>query len=118
MAITSTTGRASNLAIAATALLLALLLTWQLSSAASAGRWALTVLLALPGALVLGSLLRHRPRVHAWTILGAIPYVVLGTMELIANPQQRAWAAACAVLAFIQFVVLAWLLRVQRLTQV
>jgi uncharacterized membrane protein len=114
MAINQTTRRASLVAIAATALLLALLLTWQLSGTDFNARWVLTALLALPAAVVLASLLRHRPRARAWTILGAIPYVTLGLTELIANPQQRVWAAACAVLAFIQFVVLAWLLRMQR----
>jgi uncharacterized membrane protein len=114
MATASTTAGTSNLAIATTALLLALLLTWQLSSADSASRWATTALLALPGTLVLGSLLRHRPRARAWTILGAIPYVILGLMELIANPAGRGWATACAALAFVQFAVLASLLQAQR----
>lgn len=109
----SLTARISNLALLITVVLLVLLLTWQLSSASSAWRWATTALLALPGALVLASLLRHRPRARAWTILGAIPYVTLGVVELIANPGQRFWALACAVIAFSQFVVLAWLLRAQ-----
>jgi uncharacterized membrane protein len=106
--------RASRLAIATTALLIALLIGWQLPSATSPPRVLVAALLLLPAALVLFGLLRHRPRTRAWTILGAIPYLSLGVMELIANPGERAWAVGCTALAFAQFVMLAWLLRVQR----
>ena len=109
----SLTSRLSNVALLITLALLIVLCTWQLSSANSAWRWVVTALLALPAALVLASLLQHRPRARAWTILGAIPYATLGIMELVANPGERTWALTCAVLAFSQFFVLAWLLRVQ-----
>lgn len=111
---TASTERVSSVAIGITAALLALLLAWQLASAESGWRWIITALLALPGGFVLASLLRHRPRARAWTILGAIPSVTLGLMELIANPAERGWAMGCTLLGFIQFVVLAWLLRMQR----
>ena len=114
MALSGITRRASNIAIGVTASLPALLLAWQLSSADAGWRWAATALLGLLGAFVLASLLRHRPRARAWTVLGAIPYVTFGLMELIANPGERGWATGCTLLGFIQFVVLAWLLRLQR----
>jgi uncharacterized membrane protein len=105
--------RSSNYAIVTTLLLLGLILTWQLTGLPSIGRWLWAGLLAIPAALVLISLLRHRPCARSWTILGAIPYVVLGVTELIANPGARGWALACAAVAFIQFIALANLLRVQ-----
>jgi uncharacterized membrane protein len=103
--------RLSTLSIVITLLLLALLPVWQLAGRPSAGRWALAVLLCVPAAAVLISLLRHRPHTRTWTILCAIPYVVLGVMELTANPLERGWALGCAMLAFVQFVLLAGLLR-------
>jgi uncharacterized membrane protein len=106
--------RSSNSAIAATLLLLGLIVAWQLASLQSVGRWLWTALLVIPATLVLASLLRYRPRAPRWTILGAIPYVVLGVTELIANPGARGWGMACAALAFIQFVTLASLLRTQQ----
>jgi uncharacterized membrane protein len=109
----SLTARISNLALLITMMLLVVLLMWQLSGPSSAWRWTITALLALPVALVLASLLRHRPCARAWTILGAIPCVTLGIVELIANPGERLWALACAVIGFGHFVVLAWLLRAQ-----
>jgi uncharacterized membrane protein len=114
MVDTARTRRFSTLSIAMTLLLLALLPAWQLTGRASAGRGALAALLCVPAAAVLTTLLRHRPRTHTWTILCAIPYVILGVMELIANPLERGWALSCAMLAFAQFIVLAGLLRVQR----
>ena len=108
------TRRFSTLSIAITLLLLALLLAWQLVHQPSVGRWVLAALLCVPAAAVLTSLLRHRPHTPTWTILCAIPYVILGLMELIANPLERGWALGCASLAFVQFVVLAAALRAQR----
>ena len=98
---------------AITLLLLALVLAWPLANRASFGRWVLTILLCVPATAVLISLLRRRPP-RTWMALCAIPYVIVGLMELIANPLERGWALGCASLAFVQFLVLAAALRSQR----
>jgi uncharacterized membrane protein len=98
----------SNFAIAASLLLLLLMFAWQLVLTGSAGhwRWLWSVLVVLPAAAVLVSLLRNRPTAPAWTLLGTIPYMTFGVMELVANPLERSWATACAAAACVQFVAL------------
>lgn len=100
--------RLSTIAIAITLTLLTVSAAWQLSRA----HWVLAALCVLPAGLALRGLMRYRPGTRAWTTLCAIPYVLLGLVELIANPAARGWAAACVLLAFAQFATLALLLRV------
>jgi len=101
--------RVSTLAIATTLALIAVTARWQLASAG----WILAGLFTVPLWLGLMGLLRYRPGTRAWTTLCAVPYLPFGTMELIANPDARGWAAACVLLAFALFALLALLLRMR-----
>ena len=104
--------RVSTLAIALTITLFLVVATWQLLS----NGWIAAAAGTAPLCAVVTALLRHRPGTRTWTTLCAVPYLCFGTMELIANPAMRGWAAACVTLAFAQFAVLALLLRIQRPT--
>ena len=96
------------------ALLIALVLAWQLSRQFTVARAALAVMLVTPLLLPLRGLIRGNRRTYAWATLCVIPYFILGVTEAIANPPQRAWAAGCLSVALALFVLLILYLRLTR----
>lgn len=100
--------------LAGVAVLIALVTGWCLESGASGGRIALAILLTSPLWLALRGLGRGSRRTCAWMTLAVIPYIVLGIMEVVANPHARWWAAACLLVCFLLFVTLVAYLRVTR----
>jgi uncharacterized membrane protein len=96
------------------AALIALVIAWQLSKQVSATRFALALLLSAPLWLPVRGLMRGDRRTYAWATLCVIPYFILGVTEAVANPLQRAWAAACLTAALALFVALIAYLRMTR----
>lgn len=105
------TRRAARLTTGILVALIFLVVAWQLSTGIDAARIGLAVLLSVPLLLPMKGLVRGDRRTHAWATLCVIPYFILGVTEAIANPAQRAWAAACLTLALTLFVALIAYLR-------
>jgi uncharacterized membrane protein len=106
--------RLNTAVVALVCVLLAIVALWQLSTQLSSGRLLWVALLTLPLWLPLRSLMRGNRRTHAAMTLCVIPYFVLGTVEAMANPAARWWAAACLMGALLLFVALIGYLRMTR----
>ena len=98
-------------------LLLATVIAWQLTNHPGRAGLGFALLLTLPLLLPWYGLVRGHRFTHIWGTLCVMPYLVLGVMEAIANPDQRGWAGACILLALAFFAALILYLRVTRPVQ-
>lgn len=95
-------------------LLLTIVIAWQLSTHPNRTGVGLALLAAVPLLLPWYGLLRGHRLTHIWGTLCVMPYLVMGVMEAIADPEQRGWARACILLALCFFAALILYLRVTR----
>jgi uncharacterized membrane protein len=91
--------------------LVALLFAWHLIPTPSAGTAVLALVLCMPLLLPLPGLLRGRRYTYRWTTLCVLPYLIIGTTEVIANPLRRAWSGTMLLLALLLFAALLGFLR-------
>lgn len=94
--------------------LLVLVVAWQLSAAATGRSLVTAAILASPLLLPLKGLWQGSRYTHAWATLCVIPYFIVGTVEAIANPAERIWAAVCLALSLALFCALIAYLRLTR----
>jgi uncharacterized membrane protein len=94
--------------------LILIVVLWQLGTGAGSARFLMAAISAIPALLPLPGLIARTRRTYAWATLCVIPYLMLGTVEAIANPAARAWAAVCLGCAFALFAALIGYLRVTR----
>ena len=98
-------------------LLLALLIVvvaWQLAAGLTSRSLVIAAVLATPLLLPLKGLWQGSRYTHAWATLCVIPYFIVGTVEAVANPAQRTWAAVCLALSLALFTALIAYLRLTR----
>jgi uncharacterized membrane protein len=100
------------LALGSIAILIALVVGWQLSPIASAGGAAKGLFLCIPLLLPLLGLWRGNRYTYRWATLCVVPYFVVGLTEVVANPATRIWTATMLVFALTWFVGLVAYLRV------
>lgn len=106
--------RANQLVIGLQLTLLAVVLAWQLGGTPSGRDVVFATLVATPLLLPLRGLWQRSRHTHAWATLCVIPYFILGTVEAIANPAARSWAATCLALSLALFAALIAYLRLTR----
>ncbi len=95
-------------------LLLATVVGWQLSVRPSLAGLGLAFLSSIPLLAPWSGLLRAHRFTHVWATLCVMPYLIMGVMEAIADPGQRAWASSCVAFALAFFAALILYLRVTR----
>jgi uncharacterized membrane protein len=100
------------LALASIAVLIALVVGWQLSPTASGTGAAKGLFLCIPLLLPLLGLWRGNRYTFRWATLCVLPYFIVGLTEVVANPTTRAWTATMLVFALTWFVGLVAYLRV------
>jgi uncharacterized membrane protein len=96
------------------ALLLGVLLGWQLLPEPTMKRALLALLLLVPLCAPLPGILTGTRRTYAWATLCVIPYFVVGITESIASPHNRRFSGLCLALSLLLFVSLIGYLRVTR----
>lgn len=96
------------------ALLLVVVLAWQLSTRPGIGGGVFAFLAIAPLLAPWPGLLEGRRYTYAWSTLCVMPYLVFGIVEAVANPDDRLWSAACLTLALMLFAGLVMFLRVTR----
>jgi len=99
--------------VAATLLLVALLLRWALV-APSTARICFGAILALPFAIGAGFLYAGRRRTYAWLTLALAPALVLGLMEAVVDPATRAWSTLLVFAVLATFALFVAYLRATR----
>jgi uncharacterized membrane protein len=101
-----------GLALGSIAILVALVIGWQLYPTPSVDGAAKGMFLCIPLLLPLLGLWRGNRRTYRWATLCVLPYFIVGLTEVIANPATRIWTAAMLVFALTWFVALVAYLRV------
>lgn len=91
-----------------------LVFLWQLTTRAAPASLGFALLAVVILLLPWPGLVHGKRYTHAWSTLCVMPYLVLGSVEAIANPGQRFWSGACVVLALLFFAALIHYLRVTR----
>jgi uncharacterized membrane protein len=100
-------------AVAATVLLIALIVRWAFI-APSTPRMIAGAILALPLALGARFLYIGHRRTYAWLTLALAPSLVLGLMEAVADPATRAWATSFVFVLLATFALFVAYLRATR----
>jgi uncharacterized membrane protein len=100
------------LALGSIAVLVALVIGWQLSPTASAAGTAKGAFLCIPLFLPLLGLWRGNRYTYRWSTLCVLPYFIVGLTEVVANPATRVWTAPMLIFALTWFVGLVAYLRV------
>jgi uncharacterized membrane protein len=103
--------RANQIVLLLLLALLVVVVAWQLSTGLSGRSLLIAGILSTPLLLPLKGLWQGSRYTHAWATLCVIPYFIVGTVEAIANPAERLWAAACLALALGLFTALIAYLR-------
>ena len=101
-----------GLALGSIAILIALVMGWQLWPTASVVGAANGLVLCLPLLLPLWGLWRGNRYTYRWATLCVLPYFIVGLTEVVANPATRVWTAPMLVFALTWFVGLVAYLRV------
>ena len=110
--------RFRRVTLSALAALSVLVFVWQLWPAPSSNAGIRALLLCIPLLLPLRGLAHGRRYTYRWATLCVLPYLVVGMTEVIANPQQRYWAAAMLALALLLFGALIGFLRVSQRAEI
>jgi len=100
-------------AVAATVLLVALLLRWTLV-APSTPRILCGAILALPFAIGARFLYTGHRRTYGWLTLALAPSLVLGLMEAVVDPATRAWSTLFVFALLATFALFVAYLRATR----
>jgi uncharacterized membrane protein len=103
--------RASALVLSA--LLAALIFAWQLLPSPTSSGAFKALLLCIPLLLPLAGIARGHRYTYRWATLCVMPYFVVGTTEVIANPAARVWSALMLILALGLFSALIGFLRAE-----
>lgn len=112
VAATTAAARARALVLALIALLVLVFGVWHLLRYRPATAALLLAIALPPWLLPLGGLRRGERRTYAGCTLLVLPYLAYATMETLANPGARAYAASAMLVAFALFVALVAFLRI------
>ena len=100
--------------IATVGALIAVLVSWRISTGISMADVVLIVVLCSPLLVALPRLAAGNRRTYAWMTLAVTPFLIVAITEAVANPTTRAWAAVCLFVAFALFLMLVSYLRLTR----
>ena len=105
-----------RIVLALVAALLAVLCVWHASRLSTRAALIAGLVVVTPWLLTLPGLCASRRRAYQGAAILTAPYLVYGTMEVLANPGARTYAGATVLVSFALFAALVHALRVSAWT--